>query len=69
MHKPRTDWRKDELNDLMEKGAMKDAGVKMEAVVVPKRLTESPVVVVTSQFDYSAKQEKTTKAQAFQNKD
>ena len=48
---------------------MKDAGVKVEAVVVPKRLTESPVVVVTSQFDYSAKQEKTTKAQAFQNKD
>ena len=48
---------------------MKDAGVKMEAVAVPKRLTESPVVVVTSQFGYSAKQEKIMKAQAFQNKD
>merc|ERR1712129_3014 len=34
-----------------------------------KRLTESPVVVVTSQFGYSAQQEKVMKAQAFQNKD
>merc|ERR1739845_97503 len=34
-----------------------------------KRLTESPVVVVTSQFGYSAQQEKIMKAQAFQNKD
>merc|ERR1712107_790912 len=33
------------------------------------RLTESPVVVVTSQFGYSAQQEKVMKAQAFQNKD
>merc|ERR1712186_114336 len=32
-------------------------------------LTESPVVVVTSQFGYSAQQEKVMKAQAFQNKD
>merc|ERR1712182_24396 len=31
--------------------------------------TESPVVVVTSQFGYSAQQEKIMKAQAFQNKD
>merc|ERR1712186_107177 len=30
---------------------------------------ESPVVVVTSQFGYSAQQEKVMKAQAFQNKD
>merc|ERR1712057_152846 len=30
---------------------------------------ESPVVVVTSQFGYSAQQEKIMKAQAFQNKD
>merc|ERR1711881_310110 len=33
------------------------------------RLTESPVVVVTSQFGYSAQQEKVMKAQSFQNKD
>merc|ERR1712238_554486 len=33
-----------------------------------ERLTESPVVVVTSQFGYSAQQERVMKAQAFQNK-
>merc|ERR1719331_1852197 len=48
---------------------MKDAGVKVEKVEVSKRLTDSPVVVVTSQFGYSAQQEKIMKAQAFQNKD
>merc|ERR1719183_1953528 len=48
---------------------MKEAGVKIEAVSISKRLTDSPVVVVTSQFGYSAQQEKIMKAQAFQNKD
>merc|ERR1711915_1027056 len=57
------------LTDLTEKGAMKDAGVKIEKVEISKRLTESPVVVVTSQFGYSAQQERVMKAQAFQNKD
>merc|ERR1712186_286991 len=52
-----------------EKGAMKDAGVKVEKVEISKRLTESPVVVVTSQFGYSAQQERVMKAQAFQNKE
>merc|ERR1712185_625245 len=47
----------------------KDAGVKVEKVEVSKRLTESPVVVVTSQFGYSAQQERVMKAQSFQNKD
>merc|ERR1712147_209614 len=69
MYKPLTDWWKEKLTDYTEKGAMKDAGVKIEAVVISKRLTESPVVVVTSQFGYSAQQEKIMKAQAFQNKD
>merc|ERR1719387_3294850 len=69
MYKPLTDWWKDKLADLTEKGAMKDAGVKVEAVTISKRLTESPVVGVTSQFGYSAQQEKIMKAQAFQNKD
>merc|ERR1711861_65 len=69
MYKPLTDWWKDKLTDLTEKGAMKDAGVKIEKVEVSKRLTESPVVVVTSQFGYSAQQEKIMKAQALQNKD
>merc|ERR1712217_91795 len=54
---------------LTEKGAMKDAGVKVEKVEISKRLTESPVVVVTSQFGYSAQQERVMKAQSFQNKD
>merc|ERR1712150_80849 len=69
MFKPLTDWWKEKLTDLTEKGAMKDAGVKIEKVEVSKRLTDSPVVVVTSQFGYSAQQEKVMKAQAFQNKD
>merc|ERR1712232_348721 len=60
---------KDKLTDLTEKGAMKDAGVKIEKVELSKRLTDSPVVVVTSQFGYSAQQEKVMKAQSFQNKD
>merc|ERR1712224_1189748 len=69
MYKPLTDWWKEKLTDFTEKGAMEDAGVKIEAVAISKRLTESPVVVVTSQFGYSAQQERVMKAQAFQNKD
>merc|ERR1712158_108251 len=57
------------MGDFTEKGAMKDAGVKIEKVEISKRLTESAVVVVTSQFGYSAQQEKVMKAQAFQNKE
>merc|ERR1719194_331770 len=45
MYKPLTDWWKDQLSDLTEKGAMKDAGVKVEKVEISKRLTDSPVVV------------------------
>merc|ERR1711975_34620 len=67
MYKPLTDWWKDKLSDFTEKGDLKDAGVKIEAVSISKRLTDSPVVVVTSQFGYSAQQEKIMKAQAFQN--
>merc|ERR1711874_964059 len=69
MYKPLTDWWKDSLTDFTEKGAMKDAGVKVEKVEISKRLTDSPVVVVTSQFGYSAQQERVMKAQSFQNKD
>merc|ERR1712054_332576 len=47
MYKPLTDWWKDTLTELTEKGAMKDAGVKVEKVEISKRLTDSPVVVVT----------------------
>merc|ERR1712093_272574 len=69
MYKPLTDWWKETLTEITEKGAMKDSGVKIEKVELSKRLTDSPVVVVTSQFGYSAQQEKIMKAQAFQNKD
>merc|ERR1711976_746529 len=69
MYKPLTDWWKKKLTDLTEGGAMKDAGVKVEKVEISKRLTDSPVVVVTSQFGYSAQQERVMKAQSFQNKD
>merc|ERR1711976_1112129 len=69
MYKPLTDWWKEKLTDLTEKGAMKDAGVKVEKVEISNRLTESPVGVVTSQWGYSARQEKVMKAQSFQNKD
>merc|ERR1712147_227576 len=69
MYKPLTDWWKEKLTDLTEKGAMKDAGVKIEKVELSKRLTDSPVVVVTSQFGYSAQQERVMEAQSFQNKD
>merc|ERR1712100_164539 len=69
MYKPLTDWWKEKLTDLTEKGAMKDAGVKVEKVELSKRLTDSPVVVVTSQFGYSAQQEKVMKARSFQNKE
>merc|ERR1712195_202636 len=69
MYKPLTDWWKDKLSDFTEKGDLKDAGVKIEAVSISKRLTEAPLTVVTSQFGYSAQQEKIMKAQAFQNKD
>merc|ERR1712125_226511 len=69
MYKPLTDWWKDKLTDLTESGAMKDAAVKVEGVSISKRLVDSPVVVVTSQFGYSAQQERIMKAQAFQNKE
>merc|ERR1712087_858437 len=58
MYKPLTDWWKDKLTDLTEKGAMKQSGVKIDGVSLSKRLTESPCLVVTSQFGYSAHQEK-----------
>jgi heat shock protein beta len=48
---------------------MKTSGVKIDGVVLSKRLVDSPCVDVTSQFGYSAHQEKIMRAQAFQNKD
>merc|ERR1711943_99317 len=68
MYKPLTDWWKDKLTEFTEKGAMKDAGVKLEKVEVSKRLTESPVVVVTSQFGYSAQQERVIRRRLFRTR-
>merc|ERR1711904_175627 len=45
------------------------SGFKIDGVTLSKRLVNSPCVVVTSQFGYSAHQEKIMRAQAFQNKD
>merc|ERR1719158_2817120 len=69
MYKPLTDWWKEQLTSLTESGAMKQSGVKIDGVTLSKRLVDSPCVVVTSQFGYSAHQEKIMRAQAFQNKD
>lgn len=69
MYKPLTDWWKTLLTDLTEKGSMKQSGVKIDSVTLSKRLVNSPCVVVSSQFGYSAHQEKIMRAQAFQNKD
>jgi heat shock protein beta len=69
MYTPLTTWWKNVLTDLTEKGGMKTSGVKIDGVVLSKRLVDSPVVVVTSQFGYSAHQEKIMRAQAFQNKE
>jgi len=69
MYKPLTDWWKEQLTTLTESGAMKSSGVKIDGVSLSKRLVNSPCVVVTSQFGYSAHQEKIMRAQAFQNKD
>merc|ERR1712125_178680 len=38
MYKPLTNWWKETLTDFTEKGAMKDAGVKIEKVEISKRL-------------------------------
>ena len=68
MYKPLTDWWKEHLTKLTESGGMKTTGVKIDGVTLSKRLVDF-VVVVTSQFGYSAHQEKIMRAQAFQNKD
>merc|ERR1719333_134694 len=54
MYKPLTDWWKETLTTLTESGAMKSTGVKIDGVTLSKRLVNSPCVVVTSQFGYSA---------------
>ena len=69
LFKPLTDWWKSTLKTETETGALKTSGVKIDSVVISKRLVDSPCVVVSGQYGYSAQQEKLMKAQAFQNKD
>ena len=70
MYRPLTDWWKERLSSATEKGgALEKAGVKIESVVISKRLVDSPCVVVSSQWGHSAQQERVMKSQAFQQKD
>ena len=67
--KPLTDWWKKTLKSEIEKGSLMSTGVKIENVSISKRLVDAPCVVVSSQYGYSAQQERMMKAQAFQNKE
>ena len=44
-------------------------GARIEGVAISTRSTESPVVVVTSQFGFSSRDEKIMKAQTSRNKE
>jgi heat shock protein beta len=64
MYRPLTDWWKEKLSAASDK-----LGIKIENVVISKRLVDSPCVVVSSQWGHSAQQERVMKSQAFQQKD
>ena len=64
LYRPLTDWWKDKLSSASDK-----IGIKIENVVISKRLVDSPCVVVSSQWGHSAQQERVMKGQAFQQKD
>jgi len=64
---PPADGRKDSLADLTEKCAIEDAGTKVDHVDIPKRLADSPVVVATLHFGYSAQRDRAMKAPAVHN--
>eukprot|EP01022_Parablepharisma_sp_SALTPOND_P004429 TRINITY_DN120270_c3_g1_i1.p1 TRINITY_DN120270_c3_g1~~TRINITY_DN120270_c3_g1_i1.p1 ORF type:complete len:937 (-),score=164.49 TRINITY_DN120270_c3_g1_i1:2525-5335(-) len=57
MYKPLTDWWRKHL------------GKKVEKVDVATRLTESPCVISTSEYGYSANMERISRSQAFANQD
>jgi heat shock protein beta len=65
-YKPLTSWWKERLNNSK---ALKSNNIRLDDVTISKRLTESPCVVVTGMFGYSAQQEKTMRSQSFSNKD
>lgn len=56
-YKPLTDWWKNLLGD------------KVEKIELSKRLTDTPCIVVSSEYGHTANMEKITKAQAFNNPD
>jgi heat shock protein beta len=62
MYRPLTDWWKEKLT-------ADKSGLKIENVVISKRLVDSPCVVVSSQWGHSAQQERVMKSQAIQQKD
>ena len=64
MYRVLTDWWKDKLSAASDK-----LGIKIENVVISKRLVDSPCVVVSSQWGHSAQQERVMKSQAYQQKD
>jgi len=63
MYAPLTNFWKSTLSDFTENGAMKNTNIKIDKVELSKRLTDTPVVVVSSQFGYSAQQERVMKGQ------
>jgi len=69
MYEPLTKWFKETLTELTDKGALSKSGVKIGEVQLSKRLTTAPCTVVSSQFGYTAQQEKMMKAQAFGKND
>ena len=61
MYQPLTDWWTEKLND-------QTVGDRIDGVALITRSTESPVVVVISQFGFSLRDEKIMKAQTSRNK-
>ena len=61
MYQPLTDWWTEKLND-------QTVGDRIEGVAIITRSTESPVVVVISQFGFSLRDEKIMKAQTSRNR-
>lgn len=56
-YKPLIDWWKKQL------------GSKIESIVISKRLTDTPCIITTSEYGYTANMERIQKAQAFSNLD
>ena len=56
MYQPLTDWWTEKLND-------QTVGARIEGVAISTRSTESPVVVVTSQFGFFSRDGNIMKAQ------